>query len=309
MTTAGTAIRSYRGQLTAIAVAAIGLFLFPGAAHAAQQDITMTPTSVSPIIQPGSIQHGSFQILNQGKTGYKFIVYASPYRVDNEDYTPDFTALPTAPNITSWFNFSTPGGSIDANKEVNISYTISIPEDTQPGGYYAAAFAETQYPKSADGITLNERVGEIFYIQVAGPVVKKGEIATWQSNFFQKPPLTSTIRLKNEGSIHYPADIHLYVKDILGHTKFSLYTQKELLPQTVRRVVIPWSKTPSIGLFKVSGAVTFLGQDHILGTKWVLVMSPRVRMVIITIIALSIVLIIGRGLYRSRKNKKKAKKI
>lgn len=283
--------------------------LVPVAAHAATaQDITMTPTSTSPVINPGSVYHSSFRVINQGKTGYKFLVYATPYREDGEDYTPDFTVLPTAPNISGWLNFSTPGGYINPGQIVTVNYTISIPENTQPGGYYAAAFAETQYPKIANSITLNERVGELFYIQAAGPVVKKGELLTWQSNFFQKPPLTSTIRLQNDGSIHYPATIQLKVKDILGHSKYSLTTTKELLPQTIRRVTMPWNKTPAIGLFKVTGSVSFLDQHETLPTKWVLVMSSTVRLAIAIILALAVLTIVVYPKYRSKRVTRKFRK-
>lgn len=279
--------------------------LAPGAAHALQQDITITPTSVSPVINPGSAYHGSFQVVNQGKIPYKFIDYATPYNVKGEDYTPEFTVLPTAPNVVSWFNFSAPNANVNSGQSRNINYTITVPENTQAGGYYAAAFAETQYPKSSNGITLNERVGELFYIQVAGPVVKKGELLTWQSNFLQKAPLTSFIRLQDDGSIHYPADIQMQIKDIFGNTKYTLNSQKELLPQTIRKISLPWAKTPAFGLFKVSGNVSFLNHHETLSTKWVLVMSNTVRLIVAVIVVLFILFF---GIQRTRSPGKQSKK-
>jgi len=295
-------------RFTSVLALLVTLCFIPGVAYAAPQDITMTPTSVSPVINPGSVYHGSFQVIDQGKTGYKFLAYATPYRVNGEDYTPDFTVLPTAPNISSWLNFSAPGGNINPGQMITINYTVSVPENTQPGGYYAAAFAETQYPKVANSVTLNERVGELFYIEVAGPVVKKGELLTWQSNFLQKPPLTATMRLQDSGSINYPATIQLNVRDILGHSKYSLYTAKELLPQTIRKVVVPWNKTPSIGLFKVTGSVSFLNQHKTLPTKWVLVMSSTVRLIIISTLVLVILLVVVFPKYLSRRRTRGSKK-
>ena len=306
-------IKLYRTRLlwiklftAATVLAAFGLA--SGHAYAAAQDITLTPTTTSPIIKPGAVYNGSFQVVNQGKSGYKFLVYSTPYSVSGENYTPDFTVLPTAPNISGWLNFSSPGGYIKPGQTLTIHYTISVPENTQPGGYYAAAFAETQYPKIPNTITLNERVGELFYIEVAGPVVKKGEVLSWQSSLLQKPPLTSTLRLQDSGSIHYPATIHYYVKDILGHNKYSLYTVKELLPQTIRKIPIPWTSTPSIGLFKVSGTVSFLGQNKQLPSKWVLVMSPLVRIITIVFIILLIVLVIVGPRRSTRRKAKKRRK-
>jgi hypothetical protein len=134
--------------------------------------------------------------------------------------------------------------------------------------------------------------------------VKKGGLLSWQSSLLQKPPLTSTIRLQDNGSINYPATIDLKVKDILGHTKYSLTTQKELLPQTIRRITIPWNKTPSIGLFKVTGEVQFLNQTKNLPTKWVLVLSSTFRLIILAFVLVLILLTIVKSLY-SKKRKLK----
>ena len=260
----------------------------------------MTPTSNSPAVQPGSVYKGSFQVLDQGGTGFDFQVYSAPYRVRGEDYTPDFTVLPTAPNVKSWFTFSTAAGHINPGQAITVNYTISMPAKTPPGGYYATVFAQTQYPKSAAGVTVNERVGEIFYLQAAGPVAKKGKVASWQSGIFQKPPLTAILRLENDGGIHYPATIQANVRDIFGHSKYSLNTTKEILPQTIRRVTITWTKGPAIGIFKVTGNVSFLGQHKTLPTRWVFIMSQTVRLVLAGLVAVIILLGIARHVYRRR---------
>jgi hypothetical protein len=295
-------------KLFGIATLFLAIILTPGIVHAAAQDITITPTTVSPVINPGTVYHGYFQVINQGKTGYNFLVYSTPYRVSGEDYSPEFTILPSAPNITGWLNFSTAGGYINPGQQIRVDYTISVPENTQPGGYYAAAFAETQFPKVANSITLNEQVGELFYIQVAGPVVKKGETLSWQSSFLQKPPLTSNIRIQNDGSIHFPATITYKVTDVFGNTKYKLNTIKEILPQTIRRITIPWNKTPSFGLFKVSATVSYLNQNQVLSTKWVLVMTTRIRIIFIVIVTVVVLLVIFRSKFSSRKKHKKYKK-
>lgn len=295
---------SLRASLLLVLPVAAGLFFFGSAQAKAASVITLSPTSSSPKIDPGSITKGSLEVLNQGTTSFKFIVYAAPYRVSGEDYTPDFTVLPNAPNIVSWFNFSAPDAFLKPGQAKTINYTISVPQSTLAGGYYAAVFAETQFAQSTHGITLNERVGELFYIQVNGNIVQKGELLSWQSPLLQKRPLTSVIRIRDDGGVHFPADIRLSVKDILGHTKYQLSARKELLPQTVRRVSLPWPKTPALGLFKVSGDATFLGQDHKLGTKWVLVMSDTVRLALLILVGL-ISLIIGLSFYLRRRRKRR----
>ncbi|HET7827740.1 MAG TPA: hypothetical protein VFK97_02645 [Candidatus Saccharimonadales bacterium] len=289
-------------------VAATLFFLTPGLAQAASQVITLTPTKVSPDIKPGSTYTDTVQVLNQGKSNYKFIVYAAPYHVSGEDYTPEFTRLPSAPNIANWFSFSSSGGDISAGQSQTIKYSITVPPNTQPGGYNAAIFAETRFPGSSNGLTLNARVGELVYIEVAGPVVKKGELLSWQSRFWQKPPLNATLRIQDDGGRHFAADITFQVRDVFGKPKYTLNTTKELLPQTIRRIGLTWPGSPAIGLFKVGGSVNFLGKTQNLPNRWVLVMSNNVRAIIGGLLVVIILIFIGRPLLAKRKTKKNIQK-
>ncbi len=275
---------------------------------AAGQDITISPTSVNQVINPGATASGSFQVFDQGSSGYKYIVYAAPYSVMGENYNPDFTAIPGSTNVTNWIKFSSTGGNIKPGQTQTVNYSISIPKSTLPGGYYAVAFAETQFPKTAQGVTLNVRVGQIFYIQVAGPAVQRGTILTWQSSLFQEPPLTSTLRLQNSGSVHYISTIKVVVSDILGSPRYTLNADKVVLPQTIRRISIPWSSTPNIGLFKVNGTVTYLNQTHKLPTKYVLVMSHTIRIYLLGVVILIVLLVVLRIIIRRLRSRGHATK-
>lgn len=282
------------------AAALILPWLTAGIVHAAPQAITITPTSASPTIAAGTAYKDSLQIINEGQTGYDFTVYGAPYHVNGEAYTPEFIALPNAPKVNTWFNFSQTTGFIKPGHTLTIAYTITVPSGTLPGGYYAAAFAQTVYPKSSGSIALSERVGELFYIEVPGAVVRKGSLLSWQSGFLQQQPLTAAVRLQNEGSIHYPTAINMTVKDVLGHTKYNLTVTKNLLPQTIRKVSFDWQQAPAVGLFRVGGSVNFLGQNHTLPSRWVLVLSPAARIVLGIVAGILVLMAIGQRANRHR---------
>ena len=79
------------------------------------------------------------------------------------------------------------------------------------------------------------------------------------------------------------------VKDVLGRTKFTSTTQKEILPQTIRNIKVNWPQTPAIGLVKVGGSVQYLGHTHYLPSRWVLVMSSTARLIVALLVALLII--------------------
>jgi hypothetical protein len=288
----------------ALLTAAFIAFVAPSAAHAASQEITITPTSASPVIAPGATVEGSLQVINQGQTDYPYTIYSAPYRVLDEDYTPDFTQLPDSVPADKWFSFSGAGGNLKAGQTTTIHYTIHVPENIAPGGYYATVFAQTAFPEQANSITLNKRVGEIFYIKVDGTVTEKGALLNWSANFLQEPPIVATVRLANTGGVHYPATLQVDVRDIFGQSKYNLDTTKEILPQTVRKIPIPWNNTPFIGIFQITGNITMLGQTQQLPAQWVFVMSmpAKIGFVILLIIIAAVVWL--RFVARKRKSKK-----
>jgi hypothetical protein len=295
----------------AIAVASLLgiLSLVPSSASAAStpsQSITISPTSIDESVQPGSTKTGSFQVINSGDTNFTFNVYATPYRVNGEDYNPDFTALPGRPNIVNWVHFSNGGTGLAAHQTITIDYSINVPAGAPAGGYYAVAFAQTKSkPSATTGVVITDRVGEIFYLRVAGNVKQAGKLLSWQSGFLQTPPLTGVLRVEDNGGYNFPTTVHAKVKNIFGHTVYSFTTTKQILPQTIRRIKVPWQSAPPIGIFKISGTASFLGQTHQLPTKYVLVMSQPIQIILLILV----VGLIAWVIYRWRNGRRDTKQV
>jgi len=283
--------------------------VFKASAHAAAptEVLTITPVTAKPLIDPGGQSSGSFQLINQGDIPYDFKIYAAPYSVKGEEYTPSFIPIPRKTNASEWIHFDKTTGNITPNESVNIGYTVSVPAGTAPGGYYAVALAQTQLPKNSQGIIVNEQVGEIFYIQVAGPVVTSGKVTSWSADFWQKPPLNATLRLENDGGIHYFSNINVVVSDIFGNSKFTLNTTKVVLPQTIRSVPVSWKAAPNFGLFKISGTATVPGSTVNLKTKYVFIASQTIRN-IIALVIIGFALILVANLFGHHKGNKKSHK-
>jgi hypothetical protein len=280
--------RGLRAWLALFSVATL-LTVHGGLAHAAPQDITVTPTSASPTIAPGASYKGSLQVINNGQTTYPYEIYATPYHVVGEVYSPRFNALPNVTDPSKWFSFPITKLTSNPGNVKDIVYTINVPKDVPAGGYYATVFAQTISTKTQNSsVMLNERVGEVFYIQVAGPVTQKGQVIGWQVSHLQSSPLIATTRLQNSGGLHFAATVHVSVKDVFGRTKFSYTTAHEVLPQTTRRVNATWSSAPILGLYKVNGSVAFLHGHTTLRAQWVLVMAAPLQLALLGLAVLSI---------------------
>jgi hypothetical protein len=279
------------------------LLLAPAVVGAATaQTIGITPTAVTKVIQPGSTASGTIEVLNQGPANFGYSIYASPYAVVGEDYDPEFALTPGATDTASWFHFSSSAGQLPSGNGATINYTIQVPADTAPGGYYGAIFAQTAPSLVPDAIgpTTIKRVGTVFYLQVGNGGTLNGRVASWSVPMLQTAPLTGTLRLQNEGSDHYLANMRITVSDVFGDPRYRFEQEREVLPQTIRRVVIPWSGTPALGLFKVTGSVGIFGVTTTLPTKFVLVANGPARLVISAVLVV-VVLLVAWNLFRRRK--------
>jgi hypothetical protein len=267
---------------------------------ASVQSITISPTSVKPVIKPGQSYSNKVKVFNGGSEPIEVKLTVAGYHVEGEAYDQSFTPLPGAPKVADWIHLSQKQTKIGGNSSLAIPYTVDVPANTPAGGYYAVVFAQTQTPKTSQGVIVNQRVGTIFYINVGGEVQAKGQLLSWKSRFLQSPPLSASLRLSNSSNVHYPAKIEVTVKDIFGRTKFTQSTVKEILPQTIRAIPINWPSTPMVGLVKVNGTVEFLGHSQALPTRYVLIASPIARL-IAALIVLALLLWIGLPILRKKK--------
>lgn len=306
----GTGVGNHSG-FWAAGITTIALLLgVVGTASADNQVITISPTTYDASIAAGTAKHSSFEVIDQGKTAYNFSVYATSYSVKGSDYTPDFSPLKSAPNVPNWFTFTNTQGQANPDQVVTIGYTINVPAGTQPGDYYAAIFAQTKAAQnSGSSVVLNQRVGELVYLRVPGKEVLQGSVDTWSVPWLQHQPLSATVKLKNSGSTYYKATIQVVMSDILNHPKYVLTSDKYVLRQTIRSLPVQWQKTPSFGLFKVSGSVTYLGKTQNLATHYVIVANTPLRIIfsllIVVLLSLS-AYSVGRMIGERRKRNSKS---
>jgi hypothetical protein len=302
---------NFRHRLFSIKLLAILFFvlMIPIRVDAAtsSQTLTIGPDSINEVVQAGSTNINTIIVRNQGKNSYNYNVYAAPYSVIGENYAPDFKAAPPAVDITSWFHFTTTHGFLNSKSLASVTYTLNVPKDTPGGGYYAAVFIQTSPPATqAKGVfQIDQRAAQILYLQVPGPVAKSGKVVSWHIGFLQEPPAVGTLRVEDDGGIHFISSINVSFDDVLGNPKYTYTGHYVVLPHTIRRVSVPWPHPPAIGLFKVTGFVTTYGTKK-LSTRYILVVSKTARIVIAVIVALIILASIMRAIARGRLKSKKS---
>lgn len=301
---------NYPKPLIRLSAALAGLSLLlifassAGASSTPPQNITISPSSIELSAPPGGSTQGSITVVNGGSSSFNFNVYANPYYVTGVNYNPTFTLLPGKTDASQWVHISgPPTQSVGAGASNVINYSLNVPANTAPGGYYAVLFAETQ-SNASNGVASRSRVGDIFYITVQGPVTQSG---TLQAVKTPKLVIATSLPLSTEvsdsGGLHFVATPNIkLVNAITGHVAYSASLPRYVLPQTIRKITTTDKSVPLIGLYKVEVSANILGKTQSLPNQWVFIIHPLA----IVFIPILIVLIIIY--FRLPKSKAKSKK-
>jgi hypothetical protein len=262
------------------------------AAAASSYSITMTPSSTEIAAPPGGSTSSSFSVINEGSTGYTMTLSVAPYRVVGDNYNPEFTTLPGTTDASKWIHLNANSQYLKTQQLQNISYSLNVPTGTAPGGYYAVIFAETEPPAST-GVTAHNRVGDILYITVNGPVVQQGSLqSTKLPHIVFGNSLTPGLIVRDTGGLHFLSTVNLTATGLFGRTAFEANLQRYVLPQTQRLVSASWNHLPIFGVYKVNRTATVAGQLQTLPSQWVVIIRPWLPIGISLVVLAVIVLIL-----------------
>lgn len=233
--------------------------------------LQVSPTKQKISLAPGSSYVGTFKVQNVGTEAFNYSVYATPYSVVNENYSPNYEGLTNYTQIAEWITFDTKTatGKLQPGTSVDVAYTVNVPKDAPAGGQYAALMAQTEDGNDANAtVAVVHRVGMILYAAVPGDTRETGEIIKNTVNtFYFNPPLTVSSLVKNTGNIEQTATYNVKIYPLFSNEAIFSNEEKpdkekqlDIIPETSRFNSITWEGAPRIGIFSVEQTIEFAGQ-------------------------------------------------
>lgn len=269
-----------------------------------QERITLSPAVVQPEFNKGQTATGKLTIINDGQVGYDFLVYARPFSVEGEVYAANYTEVNERTEAYQWVQFNQSKYFLEPGKSVEIPYTVRVPAGVAGGGHYAVLFAETQ-PKpitGGAGVARKKRVGALMYMTVEGEIRRSGSLESWDVPLYQsKKPVSSMLRMKNDGNVHYQIDLQASYSNIFGKKQFTLNQQLLVLPGTTRRIPVEWQNAPYLGIFKATGKISYLGKTETLPNKYIILIPSMVWFIAIGV---AVIVLIGWFLKHRKRSKR-----
>lgn len=228
----------------------VGIFI-PVHAHAETKlkGLQISPLRSRPVLRPGDTSSGQLSITNNTDATTTVTLTVERFRVTDEDYHYDF-----APGEhTDWVRLADTKVQLDKNENKKIAYSLAIPNDAPPGGYYFAVFASTENTNSTTAFKEIKRVASLIYLEVGGLLNKKVNLLGIDAPWFTKSrQLTIDNRLANQGNTHVQARLKQSIRPLIGPVPESVQKEGLILPGSIRKlsstVKTPWWP----GIYKLS---------------------------------------------------------
>lgn len=275
----------------------------PASAQVPAQAITVSPASTRLSIDAGGTYNGTFEVINGGQDDYSVKLTTSPYYVSGLQYDPLFTQLPGTVNASQWITLGETAASLESQKILKVDYTLTVPEGTAPGGYYAVIFAQTSREVTGGGVIPSNRVGNVLYITVKGDVKTSGDVKGNELPGFTFSPSTElNLEVSNDGGVHFETTAIFRVTDIRGKEVYKGTFERMVLPSTARAISTTWTSSLPMGVYTIERSATVGDKTIELPAHKITVISPWFLLCILVFIGA----VVGILFIRIRSRKKSA---
>jgi P pilus assembly chaperone PapD len=241
------------------------IFALPASAGVS---ITVSPTKIDLTLNTTEIAIQEINVQNPGSESTRIHAYAMDFSINEEgDFTfsdPGYESYSCA----TWLNIDEADFDLGPGETKDVKVTISVPQEVEPGGHYAALFFETVPPETQSGVSvaIAGRIPSLFYLTIPGitdaDIVTNAEITSLLlPGWIEKGPVEIGVTVRNTGNVHLPIAAKAYFTDFRGRDAGELYLgQAVVLPDSERVIKATWEETPFIGKVKTSIVIGYFDQ-------------------------------------------------
>lgn len=217
------------------------------------------------------------------------------------------TSLPSAASIRSWISVID-SFNLEARESKDITATLSIPSNAEPGGHYGVIRFSGRAPTiEGTGVGLAASAGSLVLVRVAGEVDEQLDLLTFQtsqnntwSGFFKYGPVDFVMRFENKGNVHVKPIGQIEIRDTFGNKVETLAVNPDkgnILPNSVRKFQSTLDRQWMLGRYTADLSVAYgtTGQAIVQSISfWVI----PYRLIIGSIVLLATLIFIFRTVIR-----------
>jgi len=256
--------------------------------------LTLTPTLIKINVFPGQVWSSFVKVVNNNLI--PLTVYVSVFDFEGDERGGiKFVAPPEGKvkdfYLSSWIEIEKEQIEIPPQQSKEIPFTIHVPKDALPGGYYAGILVGTQpigEQKPGTVIKISQQVTCLILLTVEGEILEKGWIREFstQKSFYQKPKIKFNLVFENLGNVHLHPVGEIKIYNFFGKEKGKIQINQgtefgNVLPKSKRIWDFEWKGEESlleIGRYKAEVILHFGRQNQLFDKKvtyfWIVPLVP-----------------------------------
>ncbi len=155
-------------------------------------------------------------------------------------------------SLASWIKCEPEELDLEPGGQQTVKFTITIPENAEPGGHYGTVIAGAKVvsgPKGT-GATIVPRVGTLVLLTVPGEAKESLRVEEFSlsQNYFDQGPIPFLVKFENLGTVHLKPSAIITITDIWGKKVSEIpLTQKNVLPGAIRKFEASWNEKWLLG--------------------------------------------------------------
>ena len=240
--------------------------------------VTVTPPLFQLTIGPGESWTSSIKIVNNNPYDVTYYTQLVDMQANGEDGRSKFTPLvnetPTEAAqsyaLARWVTV-TPGPiDVKAGSSQEVPFSVTIPQQAEPGGHYAAILVGTEpggLHASGTLLKVSSFVSSLLFVRIKGDVAEGGRIREFLTSqeLYQTPRADFMLRFENTGNTHVLPQGNITIYNMWGKERGNLQINQDgnfgnVLPKTIRRFEFSWEGDQDpfdIGLYSAVVTLAF----------------------------------------------------
>ena len=226
------------------------VFALFGLVHSANA-LTVSPPILEISADPGNTLTGEIKLFNESDRTQTFYTSFENFEPSDDTGTPKFVGAEGG--LATWLS-ATGSITLAPKEEILVPYTLSIPFDIEPGGYFAATFFGAQPPvNSGSQVSIGGRIGVLMLLRVNGDIPEDGGLLEYNTKdskyFYTHPPVAFEYRFSNDGGDRVVPRGDIEIKNAFGKVRDTIDAnaqQGSVLPNSARQFNPIWQ--PEVGV-------------------------------------------------------------
>lgn len=227
-----------------VVVCMLGGFFFGQHALA----LTISPVKVEVTGNPGQTLKGEMELLNEQGESKIFFSSFENFEPSGDTGSPHFVGKEDG--LATWLQTDASVETLPGMKKV-VPYTITIPIDAEPGGYFSAIFWGSQDPRTQEAgeVSIGGKLGVLILLRVAGDIPESAGVSEYgtqdQSRMFVNLPIGFSYRFSNNGGDRVVPLGDIVIKNTFGGTSAVLSANENegsVLPNSSRKFQTMWGE-------------------------------------------------------------------